>query len=116
MLTSEQLWPEIRSLHGRELRTLVYGHPFEVAVPDEGGVVLSPVVSGKPRSIARDTLEEAFRALYERRELTGLEIAEEFSSFNAPYVAALLAALPDVAVCKAPVRLMFMGNQLFYLE
>jgi hypothetical protein len=115
MLTTERLWPEIRNLHGRELRTLVYGHPFEVAVPDEGGVVLSPVVSGKPRSIPRDTLEEAFRALYDRRELTGLEIAEEFSAFNAPYVAALLAALPDVAVCKAPVRLMFMGNQLFYL-
>jgi hypothetical protein len=115
MLTTEQLWPEIRGLHGRELRTLVYGHPFEVSVPDEAGVVLSPVISGKPRSIARETLEEAFVALYERRELTGLEIAEEFSSFNAPYVAALLAALPDVAVCKAPVRLMFMGNQLFYL-
>ncbi len=41
MLTSEQIWPEIRGLHGRELRTLVYGHPFEVTVPGEDGVVLS---------------------------------------------------------------------------
>ena len=116
MLSHDQLWPNICDLDGRELKTLVYGHPFEVAVRGEEGVVLSPVVSGKPRSIPRDTLEEAFVALYERRELTGLEIAEEFSSFNAPYVVALLAALPDVAVCRRPVRLIFMGRQLFYLE
>jgi hypothetical protein len=116
MLTRAQLWPNIRSLDGRELKTLVYGHPFEVAVNGEDGVTLSPVVSGKPRAIGRETLEEAFGALYNRRELTGMEIAEEFSAFNAAYVAALLAALPDVAVCQKPVRLIFMGRQLFYLE
>jgi hypothetical protein len=79
-------------------------------------VVLSPVVSGKPRRIKRDILEGAFDALLDRRELTGVEIAEEFSAFNAVYVAALLAALPDVAVSARPIRLIFMGHQLFYLE
>ena len=57
----------------------------------------------------------AFDALLERRELTGLEIAEEFSAFNAVYIATLLAALPDVAVCTRPIRLIFVGHQLFYL-
>jgi hypothetical protein len=42
-------------------------------------------------------------------------IAEEFSPFNAVYVAALLAALPDVAQCIRPTRLIFVGHQLFYL-
>ncbi len=74
------------------------------------------VASGKPRKISREILEETYSALRERRELTGLEIAEEFSAFNAPYVVALLAALPDVAVCHRPTRLIFYGSQLFYLE
>lgn len=116
MLTQDQFWKNISNLHGRELKTLRYGHPFEVSDVGQGEVVLSPVVSGKPRKVKRDTLEEAFSALLHRRELTGTEIADEFSPFNAVYVAALLAALPDVAVCSRPIRLIFMGHQLFYLE
>ena len=76
MLTSEQLWPEIRDLHGRELRTLVYGHPFEVSVPGEDGVVLSPVVSGQAADHCPRYAGGGFRCAFrERRELTGLEIA-----------------------------------------
>ena len=116
MLTWEKFWPNICDLHGRELKTLVHGRPFEVSEVGQAQVVLSPVVSGKPRRIRRDTLEGAFGALLDRRELTGTEIADEFSPFNAVYVAALLAALPDVAVSSRPVRLIFMGHQLFYLE
>jgi len=116
MLTQDQFWPNICNLDGRELKTLERGKPFEVVDVGRGRVVLSPVVSGKRRTIRRGTLEGAFAALRERRELTGLEIAEEFSAFNAVYVAALLAALPDVAVCHRPVRLILVGQQLFYLE
>ncbi len=116
MLTMSQLWPRICSLGGRELKTLVRGKSFEVMDVQGDRVVLSPVVNGKQRTIARQTLEEAFSALLDRRELTGQQIAWEFSSFNAVYVAALLAALPDVAVCTRPIRLIFMGHQLFYLE
>jgi len=116
MLTREQLWPAICMLKGRELKTLERGRPFNVVAVEEGQVVLSPVVSGKPRSIRRGTLEGALGALLARRELTSLQIADEFSTFNAGYVAALLAALPDVAVCKRPIRLIFVGGQLFYLE
>ena len=116
MLTAEQFWPNIRLLDGRELRTLERGRLFEVVVVGDEQVVLRPVVSGKPRVIRRETLETTFDALFDRRELTGLEIAEEFSMFNAVYVAALLAALPDVAVCHRPTRLIFYGNQLFYLD
>jgi len=116
MLTMSQLWPRICSLGGRELKTLVRGNPFRVKDVQGDRVVLSPVVNGKPRTIARQTLEEAFSALLERRELTGQQIAWEFSSFNAVYITALLAALPDVAVSTRPVRLIFMGHQLFYLE
>ena len=116
MLTREQLWPKICLLDGRELKTLERGRPFEVVNVGGERVVLSPVVSGKARIIPRSTLEEAFGALLDRRELTGMEIAGEFSAFNAVYVAALLAALPDVAVCTHPIRLIFVGHQLFYLE
>jgi len=116
LLTRDQFWPSICTLDGRELKTLKRGRPFEVVTVKDQGVVLSPVVSGKRRTVQRETLEGAFGALLERRELTGLEIAEEFSPFNAVYVAALLAALPDVAVCTRPIRLIFVGNQLFYLK
>jgi hypothetical protein len=115
MLTHDQLWPSICSLDGRELKTLERGRPFTVEAVDESGVVLSPLVSGKPRMIQRETLEDVFGALLDRRELTGAAIAEEFSRFNAVYVAALLAALPDVAPCTRPTRLIFVGHQLFYL-
>ena len=115
MLSFDQFWPSISTLDGRELKTLERGCPFIIEAVDEAGVVLSPVVSGKPRIIQRQTLEEAFCALLERRELTGSAIAEEFSSFNAVYVAALLAALPDVAPCINPIRLIYVGHQLFYL-
>lgn len=116
MLNQDQLWPSICALDGRELKTLERGRAFAVEDVAEEQVVLSPVVSGKRRIIQRGILEETYSALCERRELTGLEIAEEFSAFNATYVAALLAALPDVAVCHRPTRLIFYGRQLFYLE
>ena len=116
MLTREQMWPNICTLRGRELKTLERGRPFEVLDVDSHGVLLSPVVSGKQRKIRRRTVERAFVALADRRELTSLEIADEFSAFNAVYLAALLAALPDVAVCLRPIRLIFVGEQLFYLE
>jgi hypothetical protein len=111
-----QLWTNLCNLRGRELKTLERGRPFIVQGVLGDRVVLSPVVSGKQRTIRRQTLQCAFSALVDRRELTGLEIAEEFSPFNAVYVAALLAALPDVAACIKPIRLIFMGHQLFYLE
>ncbi len=116
MLTQDQLWPAISSLDGLELKTLERGRPFAVKRVREDRVVLTPAVSGKPRIISRYTLEETFQALLNRRELTSIEIAREFSSFNAVYVAALLAALPDVAVCLNPIRLIFVGRQLFYLK
>lgn len=116
MLTQDQFWPNINALDGLELKTLEKGRPFSVESVLQDRVVLSPLVSGKPRVIPRRTLEGAFEALLSRRELTSPEIAREFSPFNAVYVAALLAALPDVAVCLKPIRLIFMGHQLFYLE
>jgi hypothetical protein len=116
MLNQDQLWLSISALGGRELKTLERGRAFAVVDVAEEQVVLSPLASGKPRKISREILEETYSALRERRELTGLEIAEEFSAFNAPYVVALLAALPDVAVCHRPTRLIFYGRQLFYLE
>lgn len=115
-LSHPQLWVNLRHLAGRELKTLERGKPFEVQGVQGDRVLLSPAVSGKQRIIRRRTLEGAFNALVDRRELTGQEIAEEFSPYNAVYVAALLAALPDVAVCIKPIRLIFVGHQLFYLE
>jgi len=103
-------------LDGRELKTLGRGRSFAVECVNEAGVLLSPVVSGKRRTIQRGTLEEAFNALLDRRELTGVEIAAEFSPFNGVYVAAILAALPDVAPCIRPIRLIFVGRQLFYFD
>ena len=116
VLTREVLWPSITALDGRELKTLERGRPFEVWAVHPDRVVVTPVVSGARRTIRRPVLEDAFGALLDRRELTGVEIAGEFSAFNAVYIAALLAALPDVAACTGPTRLIFMGHQLFYLE
>jgi len=116
MLTREGLWPSIITLDGRELKTLERGHPFEVSAVGAERVVVTPAVSGASRTIRRPVLEGAFDALLDRRELTGVEIAGEFSAFNAVYIAALLAALPDVAACTGPTRLIYMGRQLFYLE
>lgn len=110
------LWPKIGALDGRELKTLERGRPFEVMDVMDDRVVVIPVFSGKQRTISRSTLEGAFGALLERRELSGVSIAGEFSAFNAAYIAALLAALPDVAVCTSPTRLIFVGHQLFYLD
>lgn len=116
MLTRELFWPSITVLDGRELKTLERGRPFEVSAVGAERVVVTPAVSGARRTIQRGTLEGAFNALLDRRELTGVEIAGEFSAFNAVYIAALLAALPDVAACTGPTRLIFVGRQLFYLE
>jgi hypothetical protein len=116
VLTQDQFWHKISRLDGRELKTLARGRSFEVLAVEGDQVALSPVASGKTRTIPRVTLEGAFNALLDRRELTTLEIAEEFSAYHAVYVTALLAALPDVAACKRPTRLIFMGHQLFYLE
>jgi hypothetical protein len=116
LLTDDLLWPSICNLAGRELKTLARGRAFEVSDVDTDQVTLSPVASGKMRMIQRDILEGAFNALLNRQELTSIEIAEEFSPYKAVYVTALLAALPDIAVCSRPTRLIFMGNQLFYLD
>lgn len=116
VLTREGLWPSITALDGRELKTLERGRPFEVRDVRQDRVVVTPAVSGARRTIQRGVLEGAFNALLDRRELTGVEIAGEFSAFNAVYIAALLAALPDVAACTRPTRLIFVGHQLFYLE
>ena len=116
LLTHDQFWPSITILNGRELKTLMHGRPFEVIDVNGKRVLLAPAASGKPRIIRRGILERAFGVLMERRELTSQEIAQGFSPFNAVYIAALLAALPDVAVCTSPIRLIFVGHQLFYLE
>jgi len=116
VLSREVLWPSITALDGRELKTLERGRPFEVRDVRQDRVVVMPAVSGACRTIRRPVLEEAFSALLDRRELTGVEIAGEFSAFNGVYIAALLAALPDVAACTGPTRLIFVGHQLFYLE
>lgn len=116
MLTRDQFWPSIATLNGRELKTLTHGRPFEIIDVNGERVLLAPAASGKARSIQRGILEGAFGVLMERRELTSQEIAQGFSPFNAVYVAALLAALPDVAVCTSPIRLIFVGHQLFYLD
>jgi hypothetical protein len=116
MLTADQFWPSICTLDGQDLKTLVQGRPFTVLGVGDDRVVLSPAASGKRRVIQRRTMEAAFGALLDRRELTRREIALEFTAFNAVYVATLLAALPDVAVCIHPIRLIFVGHQLFYLD
>ncbi len=115
MLTGDPIWPCICQLRGRELKTLAFGRPFEVVDVGDDRVTLSPTVSGKHRVIRRSIVEDAFTALVDRRELTSIEIAEAFTPYHAVYVAALLAAIPDVAVCQRPVRLIFVGHQLFYL-
>ena len=98
------IWNEIEKLKGQTLATLDQRKPFDIVEITEHAVTIRPHKSESERQISRDTIENAYRRLTATREITRTEIHSDFSEFNPAYVAAILAALPDV---KHSIRPLF---------
>jgi hypothetical protein len=101
---------EIQELAGQTLRTLDHRKPFDVVEVTEHAVIVRPHKSEIGRQISRDTIENAFKRLVVAGEITRTEIHSEFSEFNPAYVAAILAALPNVEHSIRPIRLWIIGK------
>jgi hypothetical protein len=86
------IWPEIEKLEGSMLRTLDRKKPFEVSYVGNDMVLVTPSVSGKERSISRETVQSASNALVAMGQLSRVEMQRRYSRFNPAYVA---SQLPD---------------------
>jgi len=98
------IWFEISKLSGQTLKTLDQRKPFDVVVHREA-VIVRPHKNKIERQISREAIENACRKLFDAGEITRAEIREGFSEFNPAYVAAILAALPNVHHSIRPIRL-----------
>ena len=98
------IWVEINKLTGQTLRTLDQRKPFDVVKVTEHAVIVRPHKSEIERPISRDAIENACKRLVVVGEITRTEIHSEFSEFNPAYVAAILAALPEVKHSIRPIR------------
>ncbi|MCB0018425.1 MAG: hypothetical protein KDE09_11585 [Anaerolineales bacterium] len=104
-MNSWQFWAVIGALEGKTLKTLDRLQPFDVVAVDSAKIIVRPHKSGKERPIKREVVEGAWSDLMRRRELTRNDIRERYSQFNPAYVAAILAAVPDVDYRIRPIRL-----------
>jgi hypothetical protein len=104
------VWPEVKNLEGSVLRTLDRRNPFEVSYVGNDMVIVTPLVSGKGRSISRETVQSAFDALLAIGELSRVEIQRRYSRFNPAYVAALLSKCTGVSYNIRPIRIHFRGG------
>ncbi len=112
----QDIWGDLARLDGKCLKTLEQRRPFTVLAVRETGVILELQTSGKQRQVSRASLQEAYAALYTRRELSLHDVSEAVGANQASYVATLLATLPNVAVCRKPMALIYNGLSLFDLD
>lgn len=98
-------WMQIRALKGKTIRTLDRGNPFDVLDVTENAAIVRPHENMKERNVPREEIESAYNELVAKRELTRVTIREKYSQFNPAYVAAILAALPNVSSRAKPIRL-----------
>ncbi len=112
----QDIWGDLARLDGKCLKTLEQRRPFTVLAVRETGVILKLQASGKQCQVSRESLQEAFDVLYARRELSLHEVSEAVGANQASYVATLLATLPNVAVCRKPMALIYNGLSLFDLD
>jgi hypothetical protein len=115
-MTAEEIWEEVEALNGLSLRTIERGLPFKVVAVTSTHIVLAPESSGREKSISRNAIQQAFDELFRRRELSGSDISVTVGESQSSYVVTILATLPNVAVCRKPIRLIYNGWQLFYLQ
>ncbi len=115
-MTADEVWGEVEALQGLSLRTIERRLPFRVVAVTETHIVLAPEASSKERSISRDAIQKTFDELFRRRELSAPAVSEKVGEACSSYVVTILATLPNVAVCRKPMRLIYNGLQLFYLQ
>ena len=115
-MTAEEVWEEVEALNGLSLRTIERRQPFKVVSVTPTHIVLAPEASGREKSISRHAIQQAFDELFRRRELSGSDISITVGESQSSYVVTILATLPNVAVCRKPMRLIYNGWQLFYIQ
>jgi len=99
------MWVEIEKLKSQTLTTLDQKKPFNVVDVTEHAVLICPQETQTERPISRDEIENAYRHLVTIGQSTRTEIQEKFSEYNPAYVAAILAALPNVQHSTRPIKL-----------
>ncbi|MBI4234632.1 MAG: hypothetical protein HY686_09335 [Chloroflexi bacterium] len=104
MATEESVWQHVRSLAGKNLRSLDQGSFFYVQSVDEKAIKIAPGTTASLRRIKRESVEAAWQAL----RSAGTVSRDELSAHeprNSAYLAAILATFPDVAVAINPITL-----------
>lgn len=93
-MTRDNLWPRLKSLEGRTLRTVTGEGAFEVLRVADSTVRIRIRSSGREQGIPRREIEAADRLGLRGDALTpGRVRAEGASEYRPAYVAALLRAL-----------------------
>jgi len=103
----EPIWQEVARLVGKELKTLEHGNPFRILRVTDRSLHLLVGSTDRERMIQYKEIVCAWQHLSEQRELSRSEIHAHYSEFNPAYVAAILAALPDVEYETRPIRLFY---------
>ena len=98
-------WSDVKKLIGRKIATLDRHKPFEILTVIEQTVIIKVHSTDQERSIAREEVEGALKALDTLGQISRSDIQEEYSPRNPAYVAAILAALPDVKYTVRPIVL-----------
>ena len=99
------MWQEIKKLKGQTLTTLAQQKPFDIFDVTHHAVLICPQETQTERPISRDEIDASYRHLVTTGQTTRAEIREKFSEYNPAYVAAILAALPNVEHSSRPIKL-----------
>ncbi len=100
-------WSQISRLRGTTLKTLDQKHPFDIVEVAPEAVTVRPHATDKERAIRRAEIEPAFKELVAKGVLSRADIRARYSEFNPVYVAAILAALPNVQHKTKPIELRY---------
>lgn len=114
-MTPEELWTCLSELKGLPLKTLERRNPFIVSEVTYNRLFVRLLPEGKPRSVPRWAFTQTFEKLLTSYEMTAKSVINLVGEQYATYVVSLLASVPNVAVIRKPIRLIYNGLQLFYL-
>ena len=96
----------LRNMAGKPLETLELKRSFEIQAVSDRHVVIWVSGTGKTRTFPIKEIESAYQALAVSRVITRSEIQRKYSPRNPAYIAAILAALPNVDYALKPITLM----------
>jgi len=96
-------WESIRRLQGRTLKTLKQSMLFDVVEVTASRAILHLHSTGNDRFVPRREIEGVVEALLKRRRISRKEIEANWSPRNPAYVAAMLAALPEIECLTSPI-------------